>query len=368
MRILLIAYAGVLLLLSTKAWALIKFEDAVFPELAVSARAQAMGNAFIARTDDAAAAFYNPAGLGSVRGRLRFSFSSFHLEASKDLLQASTAGGASDIGSNVTKGFDIEKTRQLLLDNRGTIAHSRIHLLPNITYRYFSAGFLYSRRSRATIGTEDTAKYEFAERTDLGPYASMNISLWGGILKFGASGILLRRKEIIDETDRDTALELESNDFNKGNALMITGGARLTLPIEFLPTFAATMHNMAGSKFSSSGAGAPEKKQQSMDLGFSLTPQIGKATRVHFEINWKDFGNRFKDVKTSRKIGLGMELDFARVAFLRLGYGDGWGSGGLGVRGKSFEFNLTSYAIDATSAEFRGREDRRFSMELSAGF
>ena len=256
----------------------------------------------------------------------------------------------------------------MLLENRGTLAQSRIHLLPNITYRYFTAGFLYSRRSRATIGTEDAALYEFSERTDIGPYAGVNLSLWGGILKFGASGILLRRKEIIDERDRDTAIELESDNFNKGNALIITGGTRLTLPMTFLPTFAATMHNMSGSEFSSSGAGAPEKKQQTIDLGFSLTPQIGRATRVHFEINWKDTGNRFKGISTSRKLGFGLEFDFARVAFLRLGYGDGWGSGGLGVKGKSFEFNLTTYAVDTTSSEFRGKEDRRFSMELSAGF
>ena len=228
MRILLISISFILFLLSSNAWALIPFEDAVFPELAVSARAQAMGNAFIARTDDAAAAFYNPAGLGSYRGRVRFSLNSFHLETSKGFLEASGGGNISDIPSNSTKGFDIEKTRQLLLENRGTIAHSRIHLLPNITYRYFSAGFLYSRRSRATIGTNSNALYEYSERTDLGPYAAMNFSLWGGVLKFGASGILLRRKEIIAESDRNTALDLQTDDFNKGSAFMVTGGTRLT--------------------------------------------------------------------------------------------------------------------------------------------
>ena len=68
MRILLLTFTCILFLVSSNAWSLIPFEDAIFPELAVSARAQAMGNAFIARTDDSAAAFYNPAGLGSVRG------------------------------------------------------------------------------------------------------------------------------------------------------------------------------------------------------------------------------------------------------------------------------------------------------------
>ena len=43
------------------------FEDAIFPELAVSGRALALGGAYISKVDDSSAPFYNPAGLGSVR-------------------------------------------------------------------------------------------------------------------------------------------------------------------------------------------------------------------------------------------------------------------------------------------------------------
>ena len=63
-----------------------------------------------------------------------------------------------------------------------------------------------------------------------------------------------------------------------------------------------------------------------------------------------------------------MELDFARAFFMRLGYGDGFGSAGLGIKTQHLEFDLTTYAVDTTSSEFRGKEDRRFSMSLSYGF
>ena len=60
-----------------KAYGLINFRDGVFSELATSGRALALGNAYIAKVDDATSAFYNPAGLGSVRYS-HFHFSNLH--------------------------------------------------------------------------------------------------------------------------------------------------------------------------------------------------------------------------------------------------------------------------------------------------
>ena len=105
-----------------------------------------------------------------------------------------------------------------------------------------------------------------------------------------------------------------------------------------------------------------------MDVGFSLTPQIGKTTRIHLEVNLKDSQNAYGDVASSRKVAFGAEIDFGRRVFLRYGYGDGFGSGGIGLRAKQLEFDLTTYAVDATSNEFRGQEDRRYAISLSSGF
>ena len=56
--------------------------------------------------------------------------------------------------------------------------------------------------------------------------------------------------------------------------------------------------------------------------------------------------------------------------FFRLGYGDGWGSGGIGVRNENFIFDLTTYAIegDETENAFREDEDRRYILSFSSGF
>lgn len=343
----------------------ITFEDAIFPELVTSGRALAMGNAFIAKADDASAAFYNPAGLGTVRYP-HLHLSNFAIETSKGTLGAMTAGQFTNSFSNMTKPLSLEGLRTLLNNNVGTIGHLRLHALPNFTSRYFSMGYLIAKRTRATVtSTTSATGFEVADRFDMGPYAAMNFSLFGGIFKFGASGIVLYRKEYSGNID--PTLSTSSLNYNKGTAAIVTGGFKMTLPIAFLPTLAINAHNMLDKHFSSAGAGAPTSIPRSYDVGFSVTPQIGAQSRFHFEVNYKDISGAYSGVSSTRRILIGAEMDFSRVFYFRLGYGDGFGSGGIGVRTQKVEFDLTTYAVDTTSSSFRGKEDRRFVLGMSTG-
>ncbi len=347
----------------------IDFEDAIFPELATSGRALAMGNAFISKADDASAAFYNPAGLGSVRFA-HLHLSNFNLEVNKGLIDAGTGGAISKAASNVTKMFSLDGTRSVLKDQLGKIAHSRFHMLPNFTSRYFSAGYLLARRSRATVvSLTSNTGFEYADRLDHGPYAALNFSLFGGIFKAGASVIFLNRKELIGSASPTATLSLSDSSYQKGNAFIVTAGGRFTIPIVFLPTFSATLHNALNQGFGNgSGAGVPSNIKPSLDVGFSITPQISNASRIHFEMNYKDLTGKFSGISSTRRFLMGMELDLARLFFIRAGYGDGFGSFGLGVKTPKVEFDITTYAVDTTSASFRGEEDRRFALSLSSGF
>ncbi|MBC7713022.1 MAG: hypothetical protein H7177_06770 [Rhizobacter sp.] len=347
----------------------IDFEDAVFPELATSGRALAMGNAYLSKADDASSAFYNPAGLGTVRNT-HFHISNFHFEVNRGLLSSGTGGTISDATKNVSKMFSLDGTREVLKNNVGKIAHSRFHMLPNFTSRFFSFGYLLSKRTRAVV-TDATIPtgFEYADRLDHGPYAALNISLFGGIFKAGISTIFLNRKELIGTADPAATLSVGSNSYKKGNAFISTVGGRITLPIVFLPTFSATLHNALKQDFKNgSTAGVPDSIKQSMDVGFSVTPQMGNASRIHLELDYKDLSNQFSTVSSKRKLLVGMELDFSRIFFVRAGLGDGFGSFGLGVKSQKLEFDITTYAVDTTAASFRGHEDRRFALSLSSGF
>lgn len=345
-----------------RAHALIYLNDAVFPELATSARALAMGNAYVAKADDTSAVFYNPAGLGTVR-KTHLHLSNIHVEVNRDWMHLSTGGRFTDASSNFGKSLSINGIRQLLLQHRGRVSFNRFHVLPNFTTRYFSLGYLYSRRSKATIGRQKDL-FEYHARQDHGPYGALNISFFGGVFKFGVSAILLNRKEGIGESAAEQDVSV---DYNSGTALIGTAGTKLTLPFKFLPTFAAKVNNAFRQDFKGTNP-PPGNIPQSLDVGFSITPQIAKRARFHFEVNYKDLNNKFPGTGAARKITGGMELDIARLLFFRFGWSDGFGSAGIGLMSQHLEVALTTYGVYTVSREFEGKEDRRFIFSVSSGF
>ncbi len=345
----------------------VDFNDAVYPELVTSGRALSMGNAFISKVDDSAATFYNPAGLGSLRKTSFFNF--IHMEFSKGWMESGGGGKIADAVSNIPKGFSLDGTREILLENRGKFSSTRFDIAPSFSTRYFSAGYLLSLRQNAYLGNGATDKFKYAKRQDHGPFAALNISLYGGVFKFGVVGVILNRNEASSNThDPLKSITLEDSDYKKGTTGLVTGGAKLTLPWFLLPTFSTTFHNISDQDFSARAAGKPTKIEPTIDLGFSITPQLGKQVRLHLEANLKDSSQAYDNVPASRKLVLGAEFDFARSMFLRFGYGDGWGSYGFGLKAKALEIDITSYATELEEDGFREKENRRFAISISAGF
>jgi hypothetical protein len=355
------------------AWAALDFEDHAFPEFITSARALAMGNAYICKVDDAWAAFYNPAGLGTVR-KPQFHLGNVHLEASNGMSNIVGNGPAYEIPKNYMNTFDPEQMRSMLSEDKGMLAHSRFNLFPNFTLRGMTLGYMASQRNRAIINDVDPDPnnalntFEIAERRDHGPVFSLSGSLFGGVLKLGASAIYLIRRDLYKSFEPSDSVAVQESDYQTGKSLQLTGGAKLTLPVALLPTFSVVLRNATNNDWDDpSDNGGPDEIEQTMDAGFSITPQIGKMTRIHIEGNLKDVNNAY-DTDLKRRLALGVELDINRRLFLRGGYGDGWGSGGLGVRTRTFIMDFTTYAVDRSLDGFREEEDRRWVLSLSSGF
>lgn len=347
----------------------LKFEDHAFPEFITSARALAMGNAYLNKVDDAWAAFYNPAGLGTVR-RPQFHLGNIHLEASNQLMGIVGDGPAFEIPGNFLKTFNPEEMRSFLVKDQGKISHARVNFFPNFTARGMTVGYLFSQRNRATIFDDVNNNFEVTERRDQGPVFALNASFLGGILKFGVTGVYLIRRELEKSFGPLDNISVSDADYRSGRGLQITGATRVTLPLTFLPTFSAVLRNATANdwEYTDSGnLGAPDEIKQTIDLGFSITPQVGKTVRLHLESNLKDATNKY-DTDIKRRFALGSELDFSRRLFIRAGWGDGWGSAGLGVRSRKFIFDLTTYAVDSSRDGFRETEDRRWALSLSSGF
>ena len=356
---------------TSPAMALLEFEDAAFPEVLPSARALAMGNAYMNKVDDSWSAFYNPAGLGTVRG-VQFHLTNLYLETNNGYLDITGGqGGFFESTGNYTKAYDPEGLRELLAEKPGRISHARFGLFPNITFRGFTLGWVYSQQNRGRLKSL-TDDYEIAERTDSGPLMALNLSLFGGVLKLGMTGMILTRKQIIkDFADTDPVSIDEDVDYKKGTMTHLTAGTRLTLPFFMLPTFSFVYRNSSNGKwYDTSLGGAPPDIPQTLDAAFSLTPFTGRNSRLHLELDYRDIGNAYDEVAVKRKVQFGMEFDWARKYFIRLGSGDGWGSGGIGVRNRKFVFDLTTYAVEASeeNGAFREEEDRRYVLSIASGF
>ncbi len=348
-------------------FAILEFEDAPFPEFITSARALAMGNAFICKVDGPNAAFYNPAGLGTVR-KTTFHLTNLHLELNKGFINL-TEGNAGDVIGKLEDNFTARGVRDNLANNPGNLSHAKVNLFPNLTTRYFQIGYMYSQTARANLDST-SSDVEFAERRDHGPVAALNFSLFGGVVKFGASGILLNRRQLQRDFTASETVDISDQNYSEASGLFINAGVRVTLPWTWLPTFAGVMRNAGSTEWDIDQAGSTTLAEipTTYDLGFSLTPQIGKTMRVHMEINYKDLTDQYSAISKKRKLLAGIEFDIARKFFLRFGYGDGFGSAGIGIQGKRVHWDLTTYAVDLSQAEIRGREDRRFVLSMASGF
>ncbi len=348
-------------------WADLEFEDWAQPEFVTSARALSMGNSFLSKVNDEYSAFYNPAGLGSVRQPSLRLFN-IHLETNKNMTDLSFQGNVVDNSSDLFNYFKEDGMRELLESNRGNLLHNRINFFPNLTMRYLTIGYFMSKQLRAFADDDASSSLEVGDRLDYGPIVSTNLSIWGGVFKVGASAAYLTRNEYLEhDLDITQELEIQDSDYKKGSAVIITTGAKLTLPVFMLPTFSWVLRNSSQQRFSNiRGAGEPEPVKQTTDLGFSITPILGKTFKFHIEANVKDVANKHDKILERRSM-VGTEMSIANKFFVRFGYGDGFGSAGIGFRTRRFSFDFITYATEATPNGFRTLEDRRFAFSVSSG-
>jgi len=352
---------------SLNTFALLPFEDAANPELVTSARALAMGNAYMNKVDDGWSAFYNPAGLGTVRG-LQFHLGNLHLETNSGFLNVTSNGAFTDSITKYQDAFVPSKLRSLHAAEPGNLSHARFQIFPNMTYRGITLGYMYVKQNRARLSSLDDS-FELAERVDSGPVLALSASLFGGIVKFGATAIHLTRKQLQKDFAGGDTVTVDTNlDYTKGSMTHLTAATRITLPFWALPSLSMVVRNSSNTDWDTPElSGAPDKIPQTVDYAFSITPNLGRTLRMHLEIARKDSGDRYDTIPVSRKTMWGMEFDYMRKMFVRFGFGDGWGSAGIGVRNESFSFDITSYAVEASADGYREDEDRRYIMSISRG-
>jgi hypothetical protein len=295
---------SILFILSSSAMA-IGFEDAAFPELVTTARALALGNAHMSKTDDAFAAFYNPAGLGTIR-KNAFHFAHGQFEGNKTMLDTAGEEGAGSLASRLVAQQLPEGLFDQIQGKIDEIHHSRLNIFPNLAFRNLTIGWMFSQRNRAVIPTVSDP-VELAFRRDFGPVVALNFSGWGGIFKVGISSVLLSRKEYQGtHAQSPVPITIAESDYNTGRMVHSTVGWKLTMPFWGMMTFSGVVRNAFEAEFTDSygeGTNLPTNIPRTYDYGMSFTPMVGKTTRMHFELTHKDVSNVYTDTDRRRKWG-----------------------------------------------------------------
>ncbi len=345
-------------------FAQLTFNDTIIPELVVSGRSMALGNAFSARVDDSMSPFFNPAGLGTVR-KLDLRISDLYFDNDIDLINMTF--GTSNFWEDLLGALSIDGIRQLMLEDGKNLAYTRFNFVPNLVTRYFAAGYFYSQRTYMGIPDSSSPTVEYIYRQDQGAFLGFNVSLLGGVIKLGLTGLYIWRKELDGQSPADQSIIIESDDYNRGQGYFGIAGFKFTYPSDWLPTLSAAYQNIAGNTFDNYGTAPVSPYPQNLTVAFSLSPQVGKETRLHLEADYVDALRENSNVQDKDRFEASMELDYYRQAFLRLGWLDGYLSGGFGFTWSHLTLNLSTYGVQATLAPGQTVQDRRFVLSMSYG-
>jgi hypothetical protein len=330
-------------------------QDVVPGSRYTSARAAALGDAFMPLGDDGASAlFNNPAAVGKIR--------KFQAEPMNLGLMAN--GGFTDsMGLDSYKIYSLSGNLPKLSASPGAYQGGGISILPNIAGPGFAVGVLMQNEFGASADAAGNVHYRSLYQFI--PAAAFGLRLAGGIVRIGYS-LQWVNEAVGDVTAPAGTDPLGYNQgLPQGSGFSHTMGFALTLPIAFLPSINIVGRNLLGTPFNmrsivpiaASSPGAPATEPMSVDASFSVQPKIDSGIYSNVSLVYRDATNSSSDAPLGR-LALGTELSFRDFLFLRGGFGGGYPSAGLGLRMKRGEFSFAWYSTEVGGSLYAQRDIR----------
>lgn len=328
-------------------------------------RPLAMGNAFVAVSDDFNALFYNPAGLARLKewdGDLfltRFSVGQNSTETFSDLLNWNAETGQ----SSTTKRFI-----DLFEKKTGKNQHVSISFTPNIVFPNF--GFAVVLESLFNMTT----------------HSDLDIDVYGGLegivpLSF-AKNFLHERLSIGITTKLRYFLGVDhSYDIGSVSEIAEAGGENnsgayagwapgvdlglLFTPTEkFEPTIGISITDVGGSTYNALGNSvAPKIKVASLNTGISFKPYKNDFSYAMISVDAHSIN---RPTHYSHKFKIGAEFGFSSIFKIQTGISDGYLTGGCELDIKLLTLRYANYAVDhgAIVGLNENLIDRRHLIEL----
>lgn len=327
-----------------------------------NARALGMGGSLIGVTSDETSLYRNPANLGSVR-KYFGSIVDPELEGQGTFTDIVRAG-------SFTKAVEVEHMAGELAKNPGEFYHARVQFTPSFTTKNFGFGLLYRNELNAVVSKTATTLMDTFYQNDLGAVVGMNQSLFGGVVKIGASAKAINRIEVVSSTLAVSGGSFAlSNIAAEGSAIAYDAALMIQLPYAWVPTLTGVVRDIGDTQFNlRSGVRAttvsqPATVKQSVDAAISLFPIHANKIRSVWTIEYRDITDSRKEDWARKRLHVGAEINFKDVFFLRLGANQGYATGGIEISSEKLSWQISSYG-EEIGTKAKPLEDRRYATRI----
>lgn len=324
-------------------------------------RALGMGGALIGITSDETSLYRNPANLGSIRGYFG-SLIDPELEGQ---------GSFTDIvrGDSLTKAVEVETMATELQMNPGEFYHAKAQFTPSFTTKNFGFGLLYRNELNAVVSETATTSMDTFYQNDLGVVVAFNQSLFGGVIKIGASAKALNRIEIVSGTLSTNGPFDLGTIAAEGTGIAYDAGLMIQAPVVWVPTLSVVAHDIGDTEFTlrdgvrARTASQPTTVKQSVDAAISLFPIHSNRIRSVWTVEYRDITNSREEEGSTKRLHIGAEVNFKDLFFLRFGMNQKYYTGGIEISSERFAWQISSYGEEIGTAD-DPQEDRRYATRI----
>ena len=313
-----------------------------------SARAAAMGDAFLPMGEDPASAlFYNPANLAKIRKTV--------YEPVNFTLYMNTAYFGT-VDSNFYNASSLEAYAP---NNSRASGFAGVggQFIPTIAFPWAAFGLLIQNEVAASPVGDGTFNYRSLYQ--IIPTAGKAWHFFNGMVRIGYS------LQWVNQASGSAVSGAElgyNRGLTQGSGFSHNAGVGITVPLKLLPSFNFVFRNIGDTNFTGSSiyqfspdsTGAPPMDPFTMDFSFSIHPSISGGSSLNLVLEARDMTN-ITGAPLMMHLATGFEWNSAGKFFFRAGYRGGAPSGGFGLKKPGAEMSVTFYGEQLTASSVDNR-------------
>lgn len=327
-------------------------------------RSLGMGGASVAVVNDETALVANPAALAKLRDYY-FTIIDPEMSVSQEAEEI--------VGLDVFRTTDPQIALDKCNANIDRHLQTRAQVFPSVVFPYFGFGLFDKYEINAEVQSDDN-KFHYHYNNDYAGVIGFGVPIAGGIIKFGGSVRAINRTEVNrDDLDpTSTTLTLKSL-ASSGTGFGADAGLIITAPTAWLPTLAATYRDIGRTSYNYTkgmfitSTDRPESTPESVDVGLSIFPIMGKGIRSTWTIEYQDVLTASDETDHFRRAHGGFELNYRDALFFRGGWNQHYYTAGLELAIANYQFQAATYGEDIGDSTTH-REDRRYVVKFAFRF